>query len=70
MIDSAEVTANQVALNLGETLFLGASSISDFAAVRVPIRFFATDGVERFQALGSRFLGEPVKHVELVDLGG
>ena len=35
-----------------------------------PIRCFATDSVEKFERLGSRFLGRPVGEVELVDLGG
>jgi len=34
------------------------------------IRFFATDSVEKFERLGSRFLGRPVNNVQLVDLGG
>jgi glutamate racemase len=34
------------------------------------IRCFATDSVEKFQRLGSRFLDRPVGDVELVDLGG
>ena len=34
------------------------------------IRCFATDSVEKFERLGSRFLGRPVGNVELVDLGG
>ncbi len=34
------------------------------------IRCFATDSVEKFQRLGSRFLDRPVGEVELVDLGG
>jgi glutamate racemase len=34
------------------------------------IRCFATDSVEKFERLGSRFLGQPVGRVELVDLGG
>ena len=34
------------------------------------IHCFATDSVEKFERLGSRFLGRPVGHVELIDLGG
>lgn len=34
------------------------------------VRCFATDSVEKFERLGSRFLSRPVGHVELVDLGG
>jgi glutamate racemase len=59
VIDSAEVTAAQVA-----------------ASVRVPgggatppaPHFFATDSPEKFRRLGSRFLGQPIHHVELIDL--
>ena len=61
VIDSAEVTAEETARALGELPSSG---------VQPPIRFFATDGEERFRVLGSRFLGEPIEHVELVDLGG
>ena len=59
VIDSAEVTARAVA---------GVVEAASGAAP--PIRFFATDGLERFRGLGSRFLGEPVRDVRLVDLGG
>jgi glutamate racemase len=41
---------------------------SDIASAS--IRCFATDSVEKFERLGSRFLGRPVGKVELVDLGG
>ena len=34
------------------------------------IHCFATDSVDKFERLGSRFLGRPVGHVELIDLGG
>ena len=34
------------------------------------IRCFATDSVEKFERLGSRFLGHPTGPVTLVDLGG
>jgi glutamate racemase len=34
------------------------------------VRCFATDSVEKFERLGSRFLHRPVGKVELVDLGG
>jgi glutamate racemase len=34
------------------------------------IRCFATDSVEKFQRLGSKFLEQSVGEVELVDLGG
>ncbi len=34
------------------------------------LRCFATDSVEKFERLGSRFLNRPTGKVELVDLGG
>jgi glutamate racemase len=61
VIDSAEVTAEQVRQKLGA----GNGSGSGVAP-----QFFATDSVRKFQALGSRFLGKAIAGVELVDLGG
>jgi glutamate racemase len=34
------------------------------------LTFYATDSIEKFQRLGSNFLGQPVTEVNLVDLGG
>jgi glutamate racemase len=34
------------------------------------VHCFATDSVDKFERLGSRFLGRPVGNVTLVDLGG
>ena len=31
---------------------------------------YATDSVEKFQRLGSDFLGQPLPEVHLIDLGG
>ena len=61
VIDSAEVTAAEVAQRLGP------DAVSRARGVR---RFYATDSVEKFRTLGSRFLGEPIHAVRLVDLGG
>jgi glutamate racemase len=63
VIDSAEVTAAVVTRAFG-------GWVRDQAGVRPTVHFYATDGVERFRQLGSRFLGEPVEDVRLVDLGG
>lgn len=65
VIDSAEVTAEQVAqvLDCGG----GGGSLMDDEA---RARFFATDSVTKFSALGSRFLGRAIGAVKLVDLGG
>jgi glutamate racemase len=60
VIDSAEVTAKQVAAALGEQAHSG-------FGLR---RFYATDSVSKFRNLGTRFLGEALDGVSLVDLGG
>jgi len=61
VIDSAEATAAEAACRVGSV---------PGAAEEPRIRCFATDSVEKFERLGSRFLGMPVGRVELVDLGG
>ena len=70
VIDSAESTA-QAAVKL----FNGrvGSELDRSAAARpeeTEVRCFATDSVDKFERLGSRFLGRPVGNVTLVDLGG
>jgi glutamate racemase len=66
IIDSAESTADKLVFYLCHDL--GAPPQPTQAD---PIlRCFATDSVEKFERLGSRFLGRPVGKVELVDLGG
>jgi len=66
IIDSADSTAAQLVMYLGRDLALpGQTSPADPV-----LRFFATDSVEKFERLGSRFLGRPVNNVQLVDLGG
>jgi len=47
-----------------------ASSTSGGNPHETEVRCFATDSVEKFERLGPRFLGRPVGHVELIDLGG
>jgi glutamate racemase len=65
VIDSAEATAAEAA----RLVLNGRDGVGDPG--HVPgIRCFATDSVEKFERLGSRFLGLPVGKVELVDLGG
>jgi glutamate racemase len=61
VIDSAEVTAQQVAARLGEGLRSGGDP---------EVAFFATDSVTKFRDLGTRFLGQAIAGVRLVDLGG
>src|SRR5450631_2362234 len=67
VIDSAEAAAEAAA-----RLFNGSSQLPPgLAGTPEPVvRCFATDSVEKFERLGSRFLGRPVGNVELVDLGG
>jgi glutamate racemase len=36
----------------------------------IPPTFYATDSIEKFQRLGSAFLGQPLAEVHLIDLGG
>jgi glutamate racemase len=66
VIDSAEATATEVERQLR-------SSDKDLAS-KIPhaptTKFFATDSVVKFRELGTRFLGQPIGEVELVDLGG
>ena len=60
VIDSAEVTATQVAAALIDY-------VHDGTRAR---RFYATDSVEKFKRLGTGFLGETIECVGLVDLSG
>ncbi|MGB7190712.1 MAG: glutamate racemase [Acidobacteriaceae bacterium] len=61
VIDSAEATAAQVAG------FLGPIAPTGEGAQR---SFYATDSVQKFRELGTRFLGRPIPEVRLMDLGG
>jgi glutamate racemase len=67
VIDSAEAAA-EAAMRL----FNGRAQLSPGAAnaPETILRCFATDSVDKFERLGSRFLDRPVGNVELVDLGG
>ncbi len=70
VIDSAEAAAEAAVRQFGDKLGFdsaGSGSTTDSDPV---VRCFATDSVEKFERLGSRFLGRPVGTVELVDLGG
>jgi glutamate racemase len=65
VIDSAEATARHVAAALP------VGTGTEFpAAGRATMRFYATDSVTKFRSLGTRFLGQPIEDVSLVDLGG
>ena len=75
VIDSAESTAEAASILInGSALPDSATdplgSLANSPSPDPLIHFFATDSVEKFERLGSRFLGRPVSNVQLVDLGG
>jgi glutamate racemase len=73
VIDSAESTAEAAVrlFHVGEEAGFPRSENPDLGhTAETEIRCFATDSVEKFERLGSRFLGRPVGKVELIDLGG
>ena len=61
VVDSAQATAEAV-----RDVFPGRSG----SGAPATFECFATDSVEKFARLGSRFLGREIPHVELLDLGG
>jgi glutamate racemase len=68
VIDSAEAAADAAVLLFGQQ-----ETEKPAPGAQLPItqlRCFATDSVEKFERLGSRFLNRPTGKVELVDLGG
>jgi glutamate racemase len=65
IIDSAEAAAEAAV-----RLFGRQEDKNDSTSAQDQIRCFATDSVDKFERLGSRFLGRPTGKVELVDLGG
>ncbi len=66
IVDSAESTAQAVAEQL-EIEPLPAAGESERRTL-ARLKFFATDSVEKFKKMGTRFLGHPVEDVEHVDL--
>jgi len=66
IIDSAQSAADKLVFYLCHDL----PAPSKPAPADPVLRCFATDSVEKFERLGSRFLGRPTGKVELVDLGG
>lgn len=59
LVDSAQSTAHDAAKHL---------SITGSSSRKRDVRFFATDSVDKFRQLGSRFLGRPIDNVELISL--
>jgi glutamate racemase len=65
IIDSAEATAAAAAA--AAQLQPGTLNLEPAPAT---FECYATDSVEKFQRLGSHFLGQQISKVELLDLGG
>jgi glutamate racemase len=71
VIDSAEAAAEAAVRYFnGRATPPATPSAGQDAPPEPQVRCFATDSVEKFERLGSRFLNRPVGKVELVDLGG
>jgi glutamate racemase len=70
ILDSAESTAQRVRQQLEAMKLLATESRQTGDANSAVCHFFATDSVDKFRTLGSRFLGRPIERVELIDLGG
>jgi glutamate racemase len=70
VIDSAESTAQAAVKLFGNRIVERVKPLAASGAQETEVRCFATDSVEKFERLGSRFLGRPVGNVTLVDLGG
>ena len=66
IVDSAESTAQAVAEKLEVQPLQGLEGPERRGQPR--LKFFATDSVEKFRKMGTRFLGYPVEDVEHVDL--
>jgi glutamate racemase len=64
IIDSAHSTARMTAMHFGQT------SVGAVTTANATFECYATDSVEKFARLGSQFLGQPIPHVHLLDLGG
>jgi glutamate racemase len=71
IIDSANATAQAVAAAIGSHPTTAALTTPP-SPNSIPATFncYATDSVEKFQRLGSHFLGQPIPQVHLLDLGG
>jgi glutamate racemase len=68
VIDSAEATAEAAVRLFGQQE--KPLPPGQVAPAQDQIHCFATDSVEKFERLGSRFLNQPTGKVELIDLGG
>jgi glutamate racemase len=70
ILDSAESTSQRVRAQLESLKSLAPDRSRPGDANVAVCHFFATDSVDKFRTLGSRFLGQPIEKVELIDLGG
>ena len=72
IVDSATATAHAAQKLLAPTQHRVSSfPIGGGPAFAPPTcTFYATDSIEKFQCLGSNFLGQPLPEVHLIDLGG
>jgi glutamate racemase len=70
VIDSAESTAVAAVKLFASRLAGRVEQNANANPMETEVHCFATDSVEKFERLGSRFLGRPVGNVTLVDLGG
>ena len=61
--DSAAACSPQPAAQVAARL-----ALDDGAGREPEVRFYATDSVEKFRALGTRFLGRAIDDVDLVNL--
>jgi glutamate racemase len=67
IIDSAHSTARMTALHFGQS---SVGTVNAVTTTNATFECYATDSVEKFARLGSQFLGQPIPHVHLLDLGG
>jgi glutamate racemase len=67
IIDSAHSTARMTAMHFGQS---SVGTVTTVTTTNATFECYATDSVEKFARLGSQFLGQPIPHVHLLDLGG
>ena len=72
IVDSATATAQAARQIILGSPSQTASPFDVESEVGLPptCTFYATDSIEKFQRLGSNFLGQPLPEVRLIDLGG
>jgi glutamate racemase len=69
VIDSAQAVAEAAVRSINGRLHSIGEELTQVSP-NAQLRCFATDSVDKFERLGSRFLGRQVGKVQLVDLGG